>query len=468
MSVTSRSSPLQWRLLTAIGSGTLLNPLNSSMIAVALIDIRHTFGISFATSSWLIASYYLTSAVGQPLLGRVGDIVGRRRVFLAGLVVVAVASSLAPFTRTFGTLLAARVVQALGTSALFPSGIGMVRATHREGQARALGVLSVFASVSAGIGPTVGGYLVAWAGWPGIFTVNLPIVVLSAALAARALPPDPARPPARLTVRRLDLPGVALFAVTGVAGLWWLMSLGRQIQWPGLVVAVAAAAGLVHVERRVGRSSPPQPSTPQVPVRPFLDLHALVAGRRLLAVYVAYAAVNIVFYAIFFGIPSYLQAVEAHSASTAGLIMLPLAALGIVATPVAARLVDRYGAGPVLAVGVLILTVGCAGLVAVQPAWPTAGLAVLLGLLGLANGATNLALQVAMYDAAPAQEVGAASGLFQTSRYVGTILASTLLSLVFGRGLDAARLHILGIVLTAVAASLLAALLVRRLSSRPA
>lgn len=466
--MTDRPSP-QWRLLVAIGSGTLLNPLNSSMIAVALIDIRLAFDVDFATVSWLIASYYLASAVGQPLLGRVGDLVGRRRVFLVGLAVVAVASSVAPFAPSFAALLTVRLLQAVGTSALFPSGVGIVRTAQGPGQARALGVLSVFASTSAAVGPTVGGYLVAWGGWPAIFVVNLPIVAVSGFLAWRTLPRDPAVAPLGVTVRRLDLPGAGLFVLTGLAGLWWLMSLGGQVAWPALLVAVGAAAGLAAVERRPRRhASAEEPAGSTVAgAEPFLDVAALGRRRGLLPVYAVNAAVNIVFYAIFFGVPSYLQSAAGRSASEVGLTMLPLAALGVLVTPASARLIDRYGTLVVLRAATLVLAGGCAGLLALQPTWHAAALGALLGVLGLANGAANLALQAAMYDAAAHDSIGSAAGFFQTSRYVGTMLASTLLSLTFGRALDLAALHTLAAVLTAVAGLVLVGLVVARRPPRP-
>jgi MFS family permease len=177
-------------LLVTVACGTLLNPLNSSLIAVALANIRDDFALSFADAAWLISAYYLASAVGQPVLGRLADLFGRRRLFVSGLLVVAVASALAPLAPTFEWLVVLRVVQALGSSTLFPAGMGIIRAFVTDRQGQALSVLSVFSSVSAGFGPTLGGYLVAWASWPAIFLVNLPFAALALVLALRVLPRD--------------------------------------------------------------------------------------------------------------------------------------------------------------------------------------------------------------------------------------------------------------------------------------
>lgn len=431
------------------------------MIAVALVDLRRTFGLDFTTASWLIGSYYLASAVGQPVLGRVGDVLGRRRVFLAGLGVVAVASIAAPLAPTFGWLVAARVLQALGTSALFPSGVGIVRATFGPGQARALGVLSVFASVSAGVGPTLGGYLVGWSGWPAIFLVNLPIVAVSAVLAWRSLPRDHGEPGAWA---RLDQTGAVLFSGGLLGGLWFLMSLSGRPAWAGLAAAVVLGTLFVHRELRMtGPQQAGEPVRPLAP-EPFMGVRALGANRRLVAVYGGNAVVNVVFYAVFFGVPSYLQQADGRSPEQAGVIMLPLAALGVLSTPVLARVIERWGARPVLVGGGAALVLACVGLLFVTPSWSGWAMAGLLGVLGVANGATGLSLQVAMYDAAPKGAAGAASGLFQTSRYLGTILATTALAIAFGQVVDTARLHALasGLVVLAGVLTLGAVALGRR------
>src|SRR5947209_197468 len=115
------------RLVTAIGLGTLLNPLNSSMIAVALLPLHSDFGVSIATVTWLVSGFYLAAAVGQPLMGRLADLFGPRRIFCFGLLLVCVTSALAPWVPAFGWLVALRVLQAFGTSAAYPSGLAIMR-----------------------------------------------------------------------------------------------------------------------------------------------------------------------------------------------------------------------------------------------------------------------------------------------------------------------------------------------------
>src|SRR5690625_2099818 len=122
-------------LLITVGLGILLNPLNSSMIAVALTQMQRDFGLTFADASWLISIFYLTSAVGQPIMGKLSDMFGAKRLFMTGLVLVIISSLLAPFSPSFGFLLAYRALQALGSSTLFPSGMSLVRELITKRQA---------------------------------------------------------------------------------------------------------------------------------------------------------------------------------------------------------------------------------------------------------------------------------------------------------------------------------------------
>src|SRR5262249_10656552 len=180
------------RLAGAVLAGTLLNPLNSSMIAVALVLIQSDFRVSVATASWLLSGFSLAAAVAQPLMGRFADLFGPRRVFCTGLLVVGVASVLAPLAPAFGWLIACRMLQALGTSAAYPAGLAILRTVDPQGQAPAgtLGALSIASSVSVALGPVLGGFLAARAGWPAIFLVNIPLTAVGLLLAWRWLPPD--------------------------------------------------------------------------------------------------------------------------------------------------------------------------------------------------------------------------------------------------------------------------------------
>ena len=442
-------------MLVAIAWATLLNPLNSSMIAVALVPIRAAFRTTVGDATWLISAFYLAGAVGQPLMGRLADQLGPRRVFVGGLALAGLAGALAPFAPSIGWLVGLRVLQAQGTAGGFPAGMAMLRARVGAGAAArppatALATISVAANVSAAVGPTLGGGLVEAAGWPAIFLVNVPATALGVVLALRWLPADRPAPVGgslRAVVGLVDLPGVALFSAAILCLLAFLLSLASGPRWALLPLAPAAAAALVWHELRARE--------------PFLDVRMLAPGRGLAGVYGQFTAVNLVFYSVFFSLPLWLEEVRGVGPGQAGLIVTPFAGLGVLATVVAARLIGRWGARLPLVLGSAVLCGGVLLLLLLRPATPLGAVVAVTAVLGLPNGLLNLSLQALLFGAAGSGDMGAASGLFQTCRYVGSVLSTSLLGVVFAAGVTSAGLHSLAVALAAISAVLLATSLLR-------
>jgi MFS family permease len=410
----------------------------------------------------LLSGFYLAAAVAQPLMGRFADLFGSRRIFCVGLALVAVTSVVAPLSPAFGWLIAFRVLQALGTSAAYPAGLAMIRSTDPGGKAPAgaLGVLAIAASVSAALGPVIGGFLAALAGWPAIFLVNVPVTAVGLTLSLRWLPADARRTSAATGVspsqgsallaalRVVDLPGIALFIAMLASLLAFLLSLPDGPLWPLLPVAPIASILLVWRELRVAE--------------PFLDVGMLAANRRLVGVYAQFAAVNAVFYSIFFSVPLWLERVRGFDPGTSGLLLLPASGIGVLSTPIAARLINRSGPRVPLIVGAAMLTVGSLLLLVFNPATPVAAILVVCAILGIPTGFNNLGLQAALYESAPAAQMGAAGGQFQTFRYVGAIFSTSLLGLVFSVAVSSDGLHSLAYVLATISAGVVAATLVAR------
>jgi MFS family permease len=450
------------RLIGAVLAGTLLNPLNSSMIAVALVLIQADFRVSMATASWLLSGFSLAAAVAQPLMGRFADLFGPRRVFCTGLLVVGVASALAPLAPAFGWLVACRMLQALGTSAAYPAGLAIMRAGAPQGKTPTgpLGAISITSSVSVALGPVLGGFLAARVGWPAIFLVNVPITAMAAMLAWHWLPVD-VRPglvtlepsPSRLTVvraalRMADVPGIVLFSGMLASLVAFLLSLASGPLWPLLPVAPTAAALLVRRERGVDE--------------PFLHVRMLAANRPLIGVYAQFTGVNIVFYGVFFSLPLWLERVRGFDSGLSGLLLLPVASVGVLTTPIAARLIRRSGPRSALIIGTGMLTAGSLLLLVCNATTPVSVLLALGLVLGLPNGFNNLGLQVALYEHAPAHHIGAVSGQFQTFRYVGAILSTGLLGLAFGTTITSHGLYLIAYVLAGINGLLLVASVTRR------
>ena len=378
--------------------GNLLNPLNSSMIAVALVSLSTDFGVSLGTATYIVAAFYVGGAIGMPLMGQLVDRLGARKIFAAGLVLVGVTSGIAPVAPALVVLVGLRVFQAVGTSAPYPAALAIFRARDARGRAPAgaLGAISVTNSVSSALGPVLGGALVALAGWHAIFLANVPLVVLGLVLATVWLPSDTARQPTTYLRDDADHPT-------------WLRT------WQ------------------------------------------LLGSKALLGVYAQFAVVNLVFYAVFYGLPLWLEETRHYGPDVTGLLLLPVAGIGIGATPVAARLISVRGPRPALLIGSSVLLAGSVLLLVFDTATPVVVLLAVGAVLGIPNGFNNLGLQAALYEAAAANQIGAAAGLLQTFRYVGAIAATAIIGAVFGAQASSASLHVLAVVMAAASTGLVLA-----------
>ncbi|MCC2527803.1 MFS transporter [Bacillus halotolerans] len=425
--------------LTAVASGTMLNPLNSSMISLALHSIQHEFHLSFTTVSWLISSFYLASAVAQPVTGKLGDLIGRKSLFLFGLILVAVSAIGAPFAPTFMTLLVMRLFQSVGSSAIYPSGVGLIRSHIHERQASALAVLSIFASAMTALGPTVGGFLIVWGGWPAIFIVNLPFIILSFLLGMYMFPKDQKKGVGiRTVIRQLDVPGILLFAGGIILLLSFLLSFSTSPHASEGVIGVILLVAFVWRELKTEK--------------PFIDVRLFKTQRSLSAVYVQFILLNVFFYCLFFGLPSYFQDEMHLSVQTSGLFMLFMSGMSIVVSPITGKWIDRSGVIKPILAGALLMTAGAVLLTVFFISVPVLGKGLILSLLGIGYGLGNVALQAAMLKTSPSDMVGTTSGLFQTCRYLGSILSSVILGLLFGKEITAAHFDIMGMILIAVGA----------------
>lgn len=429
------------RVLAAILLGTVLNPINSSMIAVALVSIRDDFDVSIVSLSWLISSFYLVAAVGQSVLGRLVDQFGPRRLQCVGFVLIVVAGAIGPLAPSFGWVIAARLLLAVGTSAGFPAGLALLRNASggRRPEPSTLAAITIAGSSSAALGPVLGGLLVALAGWQAIFLVNVAVGLVALPLALRWLPPDPQHEGGvdlALVRRLVDLPGIAAFTVMLASVLALLLSLvGTPLWWLAPVALLAAVALYVNDRRRDD---------------PFLDVRMLTANRALLAVCIQYLLVNVVAFGVFFSLPLWLEAARGFSSGATGLLVAPLAGVAVLATPLAARIVSRSGERPALLVGACAMVAGTLLLLTFSDSTPIWAIVPVAVVLGIPIGFNNLGLQSALYGASDPERTGAAAGLFQTCRFIGAVLSTSLLGIVFADGVDSTGLHEIALILAGV------------------
>ncbi|QYR19282.1 MFS transporter [Paenibacillus sp. sptzw28] len=435
-----------WWLMISVGLGILLNPLNSSMISVAIPRLQNVFQLDFTVVSWIIFSFYIASSVAQPVMGRASDLFGRRRIFLTGLVVAFVASLLAPLSPNFAWLIVLRIVQSIGTSMMVAVGMAIVRIHITEKQATALSVLSIFLSGAAAIGPFIGGVLIHWWGWPSMFFVNIPFVLASFLLAWRNIPKDE---PATFVAQKksfrewfvlIDASGILLFTLGLVAllvGLLSAKSSGHVII--GLIGVILLAAFTAHELKA---------ASPFIPLRTFAENPAMTW------VNVEFILVNVLFYSLFFGLPSYLQIVRHVNEFDTGILMLSLGFCSLVVSPIAGRWIDKSGPRPALLVSGILMTLGSVWIVTLNQSSPVISVCLALAAFGISSGLNNVGMQAALFKSSPKEMIGIASGLFNTSRYLGTILSSLLIGIVMGGSFSFGGFRVLGMILLVIALSL--------------
>lgn len=437
-------------LMISVGLGILLNPLNSSMVSVAIPRLQQVYQLDFTVVSWIIFSFYIASAIAQPVMGKASDIFGRRKIFLSGLVVAFVASLWAPLSPNFGWLLVSRIIQSIGTSMMVVVGMAIVRIYITEKQGTALSVLSIFLSGAAAIGPFIGGVLIHWWDWTAIFFINIPFAMASFLLAWRTIPRDEPQTSVRpMSVRKwfdlIDVPGILLFTAGLIALLVGVLSAksSGHILFKHVILGLMGLVLLLAFVRHELKAN-----SPLIPVRTFANYPVMTW------INVEFMLVNVLYYSIFFGFPSYLQTVRHISEYHTGILMLSLGLCSLVASPLAGRWVDKSGPRPALLVSAILMTLGSLWIVTLNQHTSVIRVCLALAAFGISNGLNNVGMQAALFKSSPKEIIGVASGLFNTSRYVGTILSSLLIGIVMGGSFSFGGFQVLGVILTAIALTL--------------
>lgn len=403
-----------WLLCAA----SLMIILDGTIVTVALPSIQRQLGFSAVSLSWVVNAYLIAFGSLLLLAGRLGDLIGRKRMFLAGLAVFTVASLLCGLSAGPAMLIAARFAQGIGGAMATAVSLGMIVTLFpgpRE-QAKAIGAVSFVGAAGASIGLVLGGVLTEAVGWHWIFFVNVPIgvlVMLPSVKVLQAAPGTGLRNGADWLGGLLVTSGLMLgvYAIVGTSQYGW--GSARTLGEAALAAAVLAAFVIRQATARA----------PLLPLRLFAN--RALAGANLAQLLVIAAA---------FGfqvmITLYLQRVLGYGAAASGLGLLPTAAvIGTVALGLSARIAARFGPRPMLLAGLGLITAGLAllTLIPVQASYPTQILPPLL-IFGAGGGLCLPALaSLGMSGATPA-EAGLASGLFNTTQQIGAALGVAVLS----------------------------------------
>jgi MFS family permease len=431
-----RSESFDRGLLPPMMLGAILNPINSSIIAVSLVPIGVAFGAPPSQTAWLVSALYLATAVGQPVVGRLIDLFGPRRMFLMATALVGAAGVVGVLAPSLPVLVAARVLLGFGTCAGYPAAMHVIRSeaerTGRASPAGVLTILSITTQTIAVIGPPLGGLLVGLGGWRTTLGVNIPLAAAALVLGARLPRGHLGRgdaPPGRL-----DVGGVLLFAGTLVALLLFLMDIEPR-HWYFVALAAAGAAAFAWRERRAGD--------------PFIDLGVLAGNVPLLLTYGRALLAYVVSYSVLYGYTQWLEDGRGLSATQAGLVQLPVFATGIV---VAAATGPRPGLRGKLLVGAIGQIAGCALMLLVGASTPIALLLLVAIVFGIPQGLNSLALQNSVYHQAEPERIAASAGLLRTFGYLGAIVAAAAQGAFFAHAADTDGLHELAMLLIVIGA----------------
>ncbi|MGW0668664.1 MFS transporter [Streptomyces sp. NPDC002746] len=420
------------RLTAPLLIGSLLNPLNTTMISTALVAIGHHFDIGAADTAWLISVLYLASAVAQPVLGKLADVLGPRRVFLAGLLVVIASGLVGTVAPSFGWLIVSRLLLGIGTSAAYPAAMAVLRdESARIGRATPRSVLArlSFAALgSAAVGPTLGGLLVMVVGWRGIFAVNVPVALIAFGAALLWIPADPPRGRAADgSTPRLDLDplGIGLFTSALTVLVFFLLDLAHPMWW---LLAPFAVLGAALARWQLRRPNP------------FIDLRMLAGNAALSRTYLRHGVSYLLIYCVMYGYTQWLEEARGYSSGHTGLLMLPMSVAALVCSLLGAR--TKGIRGPLTLACVLLLA-GAGLLMFLSGDTPLAVLLLAGACFGIPQGLIGTSNQAAVQAYASAESIGSAAGLQRTAQYIGAITASSLIALAYGQSTGDRGLHLM-------------------------
>jgi EmrB/QacA subfamily drug resistance transporter len=405
--------------LVVIAASQLMVVLDATIVNIALPQIQQALHFSTTSLSWVLNAYTLTFGGLLLLGGRAGDILGRRRMFVAGILLFTLASFLGGLATSSAWLLAARALQGVGAAIAAPTALALITTNFPEGRERnrAFGVFGAVAVAGGSIGLLAGGILTSWLSWRWVLFVNVPIGILLALVAPLYINESERQP------GRFDLGG-ALTSTAGMAALVYGFIRAAQQGWsdPATIGSFAAAAVLLAVflsiETRIS-----QPITP---------LH-LFGDRNRAGSYAIMLALAAAMFGMFFFLTLFVQDVLGYSPLKAGVAFLPVTAAIVVTSQFAARSFPRFGPKRLMVGGALLAVAGLAWLsqVSVGSGY-LGGILGPMSMFGLGMGLLFVPLTIVAVSGVQPHESGAASSLLNVMQQVGGSLGLSILVTVFG------------------------------------
>jgi EmrB/QacA subfamily drug resistance transporter len=396
----------RWWTLAAMCFALFMVMLDNTVVNVALPSIQRSFDASLSSLEWTINAYSLSFAVFLVTGGRLGDIFGRRKVFLIGVVVFAAASATIGFAPSEGWLVASRAVQGLGAALMMPGTLSIITNTFPPAErGRAIGTWAGVSAIALALGPLLGGWLTEDVSWRAIFFINVPVAAIAVVVtlfATRESRDETA-------TRQVDIPGIVALTV-GLTALVLALVEANAWGWGSariiglFAVAVVGLAAFAILERR-SRA-------------PIVDFD-FFRSRSFVGANVVAFAISFGMFAVFFFLALYMQNILGYSPLQAGVRFLPSTLVIMVAGPLAGRLSDRVGPRTPLVIGLALVTASLAWQSRIQVDTTFSFLFVPFVLLGLGMGFTMSPMSTAAMNAVDRTKAGVASGTLSMTRMVG-------------------------------------------------
>jgi EmrB/QacA subfamily drug resistance transporter len=416
---TTPTTDRRWLALVLLAAAQFVVVLDASIVNVALPSIGRALDFSQDNLSWVVNAYTLTFGGFLLLGGRMADLLGRRRMFILGLAVFAVASLVGGLAQSDVWLIAARAVQGLGAALLSPAALSLVTVLFKEGAERnkAMGVWGAVAGSGGAAGVLFGGMLTQWAGWEWVLFVNVPIGLAAALFAPRLLPESRNEGP-----KHFDFAG-AVTITGGLSLLVYSLVNANKAGWssPETLILIGVAVALITAFVFVERST-------RAPLVPFPGIFRI---RTITSVNVVGLLIAMALFSMFFFVSLYMQQVLGWDALKSGVSYLPLAGGIIVSAGLASGLVTRFGFKPILVAGMVLTAGGLIWFAQISAGGSYLGdilFPSLISAFGL--GFAFVAMTVAAVSGVDGHEAGLASGLINTSQQVGGALGLAILAAI--------------------------------------
>jgi EmrB/QacA subfamily drug resistance transporter len=397
----------RWWTLAAMCFALAMVMLDNTVTNVALPSIQRSFDASLSALEWTVNAYTLSFAVLLVTGGRLGDIFGRRKVFLIGVVIFAASSAAIALSPSEGWLVAGRAVQGVGAALMMPATLSIITNTFPpQERGRAIGTWAGVSAIALAIGPLLGGWLTEDVSWRAIFIINVPVAIVAVAVTLFATHESRDE----TSTRQVDIPGIAALTV-GLTALVLALVESNSWGWGSariialLVIAVVGLTAFVFIER-----------TSDAPIVDF----AFFRARTFVGANVVAFTISFAMFAVFFFLALYMQNIRGYSPLETGVRFLPTTLTVMVCGPLSGRLADRIGPRTPLVIGLTLVAISLAWQSRIDIDTSYAYLAPAFVLLGAGMGFTMSPMSTAAMNAVDRTKAGVASGTLSMTRMVGS------------------------------------------------